>query len=240
MLTATAAIAVLAAASPRLPAQTPIILRGGWLFTATSDSVVPNRGIFVRGGKLLVVEGDFTGEDTTGARVIQLSDDESILPGLFDPHAHYNMTLGDSGVRQDEYTCNPLIFLANGITSTFPAGELDPEGMEETHKCIDRGEQIGPRIYNSGPYFGTARPGWDPNTSAEQIAREVDTWAERGVGAMQRTTKAFYDAGGLLTLGTDNPSRGEYLAGFSAHRELHALVLAGIPPARRRARSEPR
>lgn len=50
---------------------------------------------------------------------------------------------------------------------------------------------------------------------------------------MRRTTKAFYDAGGgdLLTLGTDNPSRGEFLPGFSAHRELHALVLAGIPPA---------
>lgn len=47
---------------------------------------------------------------------------------------------------------------------------------------------------------------------------------------MRRTTKAFYDAGGLLTLGTDNPSTGEFLAGFSAHRELHTLVLAGIPP----------
>jgi hypothetical protein len=49
--------------------------------------------------------------------------------------------------------------------------------------------------------------------------------------AMRRTTKAFYDAGGLLTLGTDNPSTGEFIAGFSAHRELHTLVLAGIPPA---------
>ena len=26
---------------------------------------------------------------------------------------------------------------------------------------IDAGEQVGPRIYNSGPYFGTARPGWN-------------------------------------------------------------------------------
>jgi imidazolonepropionase-like amidohydrolase len=48
---------------------------------------------------------------------------------------------------------------------------------------------------------------------------------------MRRTTKAFYDAGGLITLGTDNPSRGEFIAGFSAHRELHTLVLAGIPNA---------
>ena len=48
---------------------------------------------------------------------------------------------------------------------------------------------------------------------------------------MRRTTKAFYDAGGTLTLGTDNPSTGEFIAGFSAHRELHTFVLAGIPPA---------
>jgi hypothetical protein len=49
--------------------------------------------------------------------------------------------------------------------------------------------------------------------------------------AMRRTTKALYDAGGTLTLGTDNPSTGEFLAGFSAHRELHTLVQIGIPPA---------
>ncbi|MCH8019525.1 amidohydrolase family protein, partial [candidate division KSB1 bacterium] len=49
----------------------------------------------------------------------------------------------------------------------------------------------------------------------------------------QKTIKAFYDAGGgdLITLGTDHPSTGEYLAGFSSHRELEIMVLAGIPPA---------
>ncbi|TVP56031.1 MAG: hypothetical protein EA351_08970 [Gemmatimonadales bacterium] len=50
--------------------------------------------------------------------------------------------------------------------------------------------------------------------------------------AMKRTTLAFYNAGGgpWITMGTDIPSRGEFLPGFSAHRELHAMVLAGIPP----------
>jgi hypothetical protein len=45
--------------------------------------------------------------------------------------------------------------------------------------------------------------------------------------------KKFYDAGGasLITSGTDHPSWGEYLSGFSTHRELNAFVLAGIPPA---------
>jgi hypothetical protein len=48
-----------------------------------------------------------------------------------------------------------------------------------------------------------------------------------------REIKRFYDAGGgrLITVGTDHPSWGEFLSGFGTHRELHALVLAGIPPA---------
>jgi imidazolonepropionase-like amidohydrolase len=45
--------------------------------------------------------------------------------------------------------------------------------------------------------------------------------------------KRFYDAGGgrLITVGTDHPSWGEFLSGFGSHREVQALVLAGIPPA---------
>lgn len=373
------ALAPIALGTNRAAAQQPVIIRGGWIFTAASDTVEKNRGIFVRSGRILVTNGDLSEEDTTGARVITLADDEYILPGIFDMHAHYNMTLGEGGIRQDEYTYNPYIFLANGVTSTFPAGEYDPVGMEETRKRIDSGQQIGPRIYNTGPYFGTARRGWDPHITADSIDKEVDYWAAQGVRgfkakgaapyqlealierahmhgltvtghlesgfrnttnakaailmgidrvehilggdeldstkgayeswihvdtasrefkdivhlfishhvvfdptitapvyftttadkpgfdywiderkfftpyvqewvkrqppskalpigdslyyAMRRTTKAFYDAGGILTLGTDNPSRGEYLAGFSSHRELQTLVSIGIPPA---------
>jgi imidazolonepropionase-like amidohydrolase len=366
-----------ATTAPIAVAQTPVVIRGGWIFTATSDQVVRNRGILVRGGVFQVVNGTIGPRDTVGARVITLSDSDYVLPGLFDVHAHYNMTLGPNGVRSDEYTYNPLIFLANGVTSTFPAGEYDPEGMMATRKRIDSGQQIGPRLFNSGPYYGTARRGWNQNWTAEDIYKDVDYWAEQGVRgfkakgispqhlkalierahmhgltvtghldsgfrnstnardaifmgidrvehilggdeldstkqaypswnkvdvkskefkdivdlfishhvvfdptitapvyfgtrqegfdywiderkfftpeiqewvktrpprkpsamfdslywAMRRTTKAFYDAGGTLTLGTDNPSQGEFLAGFSSHRELHTLVLAGIPPA---------
>jgi len=299
---------------------------------------------------------------------------------LFDLHAHYAVDLFGAG-RVDEYTANPLIFLGNGITSTFPAGEVDPEGMMGARRRIERGEQTGPRIHSSGPYFGTARPGWQAATETpEQIRKEVDEWAARGVrgfkakgiqgpqlfalidqahrygltvtahldsgsgrsvnprdaiymgidriehfmggDAIVSTTgaynslealdvnrpeveaviqlylrrnvyydatvsaygywynpkdprvftpwvdeqsfltphakevvdarakpqmaqfnriydvklkevKKFYDAGGgrLITVGTDHPSWGEYWSGFGTHRELNALVVAGIPPA---------
>ncbi|HEY4219636.1 MAG TPA: amidohydrolase family protein [Gemmatimonadaceae bacterium] len=357
--------------------QQSIVIRGGWLFTATSNNVVRNQGILIVSGRLVAVNRPITTAETAGARIVTLRDDEYLLPGIFDVHAHYNMTLGEGGIRSDEYTYNPLIFLANGVTSTFPAGEYDPEGMMEARKRIDSGEQIGPRIYNSGPYFGTARRGWNPNASQADVYKDVDEWAAKGAKAfkakgiapqqlrwlverahmhgltvtahlesgfrnstnardailmgidrvehilggdeldpnkpaypswdlvdtsskefkdivdlfishhimfdptitapvyftkleegfdywvderkfftpevqtwvkakpprkdvpswdslyfaMRRTTKAFYDHGGMLTLGTDNPSTGEFIAGFSSHREMQTLALIGIPPA---------
>ncbi len=358
-----------------------IVVTGGRLFDAVGDSLRPNTGLIVRHGILLEVGAALAGRATSAARVVRLEDDETVLPGLFDLHAHYAMDLFGEG-RVDEYTVNPIVFLANGVTSTFPAGEVDPEGMMAARRRIERGEQVGPRIHSSGPYFGTARPGWrSADETPARVREEVDEWAARGVKGFKakgirpeqlealideahrygltvtghldsgfrnsvnprdaiamgidrvehfmggdamtsdrpaysslesldvtrpemdvifkdylahhvyydatvtaygywydpkdarvftqwvdemsfltpharevvrarlprrsneqfrriyeskfKEVKRFYDAGGasLITVGTDHPSWGEYLAGFGTHRELHALVLAGIPPA---------
>ena len=161
--------------------QGDIVVLGGQLFDSTGDALVPNRGIIVRQGIFLEVGSDLSARDLTGAEIIRLANDQTILPGLFDLHAHYAVDLFGAG-RVDEYTANPLIFLGNGVTSTFPAGEVDPEGMMGARRRIERGEQIGPRIHSSGPYFGTARPGWQSAAETpEQIRKEVDEWAARGV-----------------------------------------------------------
>jgi hypothetical protein len=64
-------------------------------------------------------------------------------------------------------------------------------------------------------------------------ARTVNQQFERIYRVKFQELKRFYDAGGarLITVGTDHPSWGEFLSGFSAHREVQAFVLAGIPPA---------
>jgi len=375
-----ASVATAGAQHPPALESGDLVLRGGWIFDATGDDVRRNRATIIRRGKLLTVDAELPGDETGSATVYDLDSDEYILPGLFDLHAHYAVDLFGEG-RIDEYTVNPVVFLANGVTSTFPAGEVDPEGMRSARLRIDAGEQIGPRIYGSGPYYGTARPGWVAAAmTPDSIAREVDFWAQRGsrgfkakgiapeqlealieaahrhglsvtghldsgfrnsvnprdairmgidrvehfmggdaivgerpaysslealdtsrpeVGGImdlfvahnvfydatltaygyfglrepavfdrwademsfltpyarevveatlprrvnqqferiyhvkRREIKAFWDRGGehLITLGTDHPSWGEFLSGFAAHRELHALVLAGIPAA---------
>ncbi len=63
---------------------------------------------------------------STEATFIDLQDAETILPGLIDLHAHYNLDLVDEG-RVEEVIHNGVIFLANGVTSTWSAGEYYPE-----------------------------------------------------------------------------------------------------------------
>ncbi|MCP3979246.1 MAG: amidohydrolase family protein [bacterium] len=365
------AVLVVCLISGCLAADDDLVVRGGRLFDGTSDTLVDNPGIHVENGRIVRIGG----EAPAAAHELTLKDDDTILPGFFDLHAHFNMTLVDK--RRDEVDVMPLIYLANGATSVFPCGEFDPVAMLGARRAIDRGDKVGPRIYNSGPYFGPARPGWKADVSAQKIRDEVDYWAEQGVRGLKvkrisashlevllerahahgltvtghldsgfndtvnprdailmgidrvehflggdaitadrpaydsllhvtpdtpefarivdlflqrrvyfdatlsaygyfgergpvyekwtderrfftpytrevtegrsqriekfgtvyqvkrRTLKAFFDAGGgdLITLGTDHNSWGEFLPGFSVHREMHAMVLAGIPAA---------
>lgn len=372
--------------SAQAPTPTPgegdLVVLGGRLWDGTRDTAIPNPGILIRNGTILRVGAvEALG---SGTEAILLDDEHFIMPGLFDLHAHYAVDLFGEG-RVDEYTVNPVLFLANGVTSTFPAGEVDPAEARRGRERIAAGELPGPRIFSSGPYWGSARPGWDHDVmTPDSIRREAAYWALRGARGFKakgirpeqlrtlidvahehgltvtghldsgfrqsvnprdailwgidrvehflggdalpgsrsayaslealdlddpgtaalvrdqsrlfveqgayfdatltaygyfadrepevfdywademgflspfargvveerlpreasgqferiyyvkrRTVKAFYDAGGAdrLTSGTDHPSWGEYFSGFGSHRELHAMVLAGIPNA---------
>lgn len=165
-------------AAPAVQADDLVIL-GGRLWDGTDDQVRPNPGILVRNGTILHI-GPVEPQGS-GAQAVLLGDEHFIMPGLFDLHAHYAVDLFGEG-RVDEYTVNPVIFLANGVTSTFPAGEVDPAEAARGRRRVATGEIPGPRIYASGPYWGTARPGWNPDAmTPDSIRREASTWALRGV-----------------------------------------------------------
>ena len=158
--------------------ERPLVVTGGWWFDVDAGEMRPNRGIVSVGGRLLAVGDGDTPVDLSDARRIELEDDRYILPGLIDLHAHYNVQfLGLP--RREELVATPVLWLANGVTSTFPAGEYDPEGMLRLRREIDAGLRPGPRILTSGPYFGRTRPGWTP-LSRDSIFAEVDHWAARG------------------------------------------------------------
>ncbi|MFB6230504.1 MAG: amidohydrolase family protein [Salinibacter sp.] len=159
-------------------AQHTTVLRGGRLFDATDTTLTKNPGLVVRAGT--IVDRGATSLDTTGARILRLDDEHVILPGFIDLHAHYAVDFFDEG-RVEETEGYPLLYLANGATTTFTAGEMQPKKMQRLRRAIARGDRIGPRILTSGPYFGKARPGWDTTRTPASIRREVDRWAARGV-----------------------------------------------------------
>lgn len=156
----------------------PLVVTGGHRFRTAEGDFVPNKGIVIEDGRFATL--DEKGID--GAEELKLADDQYILPGFIDLHAHYNVKLLRK--RREEFVVVPTVYLANGVTVTFSAGEYDPDGMLQLRKRIETGQQVGPRLLNSGPYFGRVRPGWR-NITDDQIRKDVDTWAERGVGGFK-------------------------------------------------------
>ncbi len=158
-----------------------LYITGGHYFDTETGQMVENQGIVIRSGKFVAINQSL--DSSEGYEQIKLATDQYLLPGIFDLHAHYRVTF--DGVRRDEVEANPVIFLANGVTSTFPGGEIQPEKMLEARRQINRGEKTGARIHSSGPYFGTAFPAWNRGTTIQDVYDTVDKWAELGVAGFK-------------------------------------------------------
>ena len=174
------------------PPSDEIVIRGGWLFDGISNTRRQNKGIVIREGKIVEIDANIKGKALAATSVIDLTDSETILPGMIDLHAHYNFDLVDIG-RVEEVVNNGIIFLANGVTSTWSAGEYYPERVLRQRDLIDSAKAIGPRLFASGPYFGGFRceysvktaadncSAWPNDITEEEMRAEVDKWAARGV-----------------------------------------------------------
>ena len=160
------------------------LIVGGHVFQTDTGKFTDNSGIAIKDGRFLKTDAD--ADQFIARETIKLEDDKYLLPGLIDCHAHYNVRLIKK--RREEFEVMPVIYLANGATVTFSCGEFDPEGMFKLRKSIEQGKQIGPRLLNSGPYFGRARPGWRGKKDAQEIRDEVDFWASKGVGGFKAKT----------------------------------------------------
>lgn len=175
--------AVLCVAQPQETVRSQVegtVLRGGWRYDVTAGEMKRNTGIVVLNGKFFDVGADLSRSDLSHAQVITLNDDEYVLPGLIDMHGHYDvMLLSDR--RVDSVDVNPVVYLANGVTSTFTAGEFDPDAVRKARLRIDAGQQIGPRIFQAGPKFGVASPQWHEDATAADVQALVDHWANLGV-----------------------------------------------------------
>lgn len=158
-----------------------LLIVGGNRFDTAAKTFVPNSAIAIKAGLLASVDGEPA--EFSASETIELTGDDYILPGLVDCHAHYNVRLIKN--RREEFEVMPIIYLANGVTTTFSCGEFSPEKMRRLRLAIQSGQTPGPHLLNSGPYFGRARPGWRSNMPAEEIKAEVDYWVNQGVGGFK-------------------------------------------------------
>lgn len=174
----------------------PLLIRGGWLFDGISDARRRNSGILVEGGNIIGVDLPSNIPSTMPVQVIELAESETILPGLIDLHAHYNLDLIDQG-RAEEVVYNGIVFLANGVTATWSAGEFFPERMIAQRDLIEADRAVGPHLFVSGPYFGAFRceynvsvaedecAAWPNDITEKEIRDEVDKWAQEGVVSLK-------------------------------------------------------
>lgn len=151
-------------------------IEGGWLILPDSEPAVKNVALKIKSGKIYDI-GNVKDDQTTPR--IKLQDDDYILPGLFDLHAHLKVSYG--GIAKEDTVTTPLLYLANGITTIFTCGEVDPEAVLAYKENVATGKSAGPRILNSGPYFGDQAPNWREDYTESDIYAIVDEWASKGV-----------------------------------------------------------
>jgi imidazolonepropionase-like amidohydrolase len=224
------------------PSSDQIIVRGGWLFDGISDTRRRNTGIVIRDGIFAEVNADLEDSVLTAADVIDLTDSETIIPGMIDLHAHYNFDLVDNG-RAEEVVYNGIIFLANGVTSTWSAGEFFPERVLKQRDLVDAGEAVGPRLFASGPYFGGFRceysvktaeddcAAWPNDIGEDEIRAEVDYWAEQGVVSIKIKQATPGEAKILIEQAHKNGmTTTGHLANYEGEYDVHLrdAILMGI------------
>jgi len=186
---------------PGYPVARAVLITGGHWFDVHEGAFRPNAGILAVNGRFLSVGDARSVPD--GALVVTLDDDRYILPGIVDLHAHYNVDLVGEG-RVDETVYNPLVYLANGVTTTFTAGEYDPHEVALLRDQIAAGEKIGARVLTAGPYFGSANPDWDDGFTDEDVYALVDEWAARGAAGFKAKGAAPHHLEALIRRAHDH------------------------------------
>ena len=175
---------------------TSLFVRGGQLFDGIEEGLRSNTGILIEDNLIKVVDAKKAIALPAGTHIIELLDHQTILPGMIDLHGHYGFDFLDQG-RVGEIAHNGLVYLANGVTSTWTAGEFTPKRVIRQRDLIESGDAVGPRLLSSGPYFGGFRCeynvkvaeddciAWPNDITDQEIRDEVDLWADTGISSIK-------------------------------------------------------
>jgi imidazolonepropionase-like amidohydrolase len=138
------------------------------LIPMTSDMVVANQTVLVRGSKIVAIGASNEVKIPRGSQVID-GQGAYLMPGLADMHAHIRETAQpweDPAV----WPVHPLnLYLANGVTTIRDLNAMDETGTypRQLQEDILAGRRVGPTIYTSGEKLD-ASPLGDPEGLVRQ------------------------------------------------------------------------
>jgi imidazolonepropionase-like amidohydrolase len=234
---------LLAAASNPVTAETTYLIAGNMIDTQ-EGRVVANPVIEIRDDRIISVSAG--GKPPDGAKIIDLGETATILPGLADMHTHLTYEVDDFGYQSvaiaatDEAirgVANAGKTLMAGFTS---ARNLGASGYSDValKEAINAGRVPGPRLQVSGPSMSATGGHCDNNLLSEEFDHRADgvadgPWAARAMVRKHRKYGAdvikICATGGVFSKGT-NPGARQYTMA-----ELEAIIeeahMLGMPVA---------
>jgi imidazolonepropionase-like amidohydrolase len=156
-------------AVPRAKPSEVVAYAGARIVTMQGDRVIEEGVLLVNGDRIEAVGARGEVAAPVGARVVDVSG-KTIIPGLFDEHAHLHYSTLDILPRQPwKYAAN----LAYGVTSAHDVSATTHESFAQS-ELVEAGRMIGPRIFTTGEVlYAGAGPGFVRIASLEDARRHV-------------------------------------------------------------------
>ncbi len=165
-----------------------VALTGVQVVDGTGSPAASGRTILIRDGRIAAVGPDAEVEVPDGARVLNL-DGHTVVPGFVGLHDHtFYMTRGR---RVQLNFSAPRLYLASGVTTIRTTGAFSPYSELNLKRSIQEGQEIGPRMFITGPYLsgaGAMSQMFQVSTP-EDARRVVAYWADEGVDWFKAYTR---------------------------------------------------
>lgn len=182
----TVALIAATAQTPRPSLTSEFALVGGTVIDGTGAPPRPRCTIVIRGDRIVAVGPNVAIPE--GASRIDVSG-KSVVPGLVDMHGHLYANNGTE--IRNEFIAYAHLYLAGGVTTVFSPGDFDPVGTVAFRDSVNRGVEVGPRIFTAGPYFDDAasKVPWIKGVHSPDEAKQLfELWKDRIDGVKAYTS----------------------------------------------------
>lgn len=202
-----------------------VALTGVQVVDGTGSPAASGRTILIRDGRIAAVGPDAEVDIPGGARVLAL-DGHTVVPGFVGLHDHtFYMTRGR---RVQLNFSAPRLYLASGVTTIRTTGAFSPYSELNLKRSIQEGQEIGPRMFITGPYLsgaGAMSQMFQVSTP-EDARRVVAYWADEGVDWFKAYTRIGDDE--LAAAIDEAHRRGVRVTGHLCSVSFREAVAMGI------------